>query len=187
MPGRSLTREGIVRAAVDLVEKDQLYDIGISAVAEQLGVRPSALYHHVDNLESLRREVAVVAVDRLAETLRDAAVGRSGAAAVRPIASAYRSFAHTHAGLYAFTVSIATEDPARSAASRRVVSLLRQVVEGWGIEGDEAVHLARVMRSALHGFVTLEYAGDFVLEQDPDATFERLVDMLVGSLDQQVG
>jgi AcrR family transcriptional regulator len=184
MAARSLTRDLIVEAAVDLVDERQLYDVGVSSVADVLGVQPSALYHHVENLEALRTAVAAVAVDRLAETLRDAAIGRSGAEAVRPIAHAYRTFAHDHAGLYSFTVSIATEDPARSAASRRVVEVLRQVLEGWGVTGDRAVHGARVLRSALHGFVTLEYAGDFVLDQDPDDSFDQLVEVLVESLAQ---
>jgi hypothetical protein len=65
-----------------------------------------------------------------------------------------------------------------------VVEVLRQVLEGWGVIGDEAVHAARVLRSALHGFVTLEYAGDFVLDQDPDESFEQLVEMLVDGLAQ---
>ncbi len=182
MAARSLTRDLVVGAAVDLVDERQLYDVGISSVAESLGVQPSALYHHVENLEALRTAVAAVAVERLAEVLRDAAVGRSGADAVRPIADAYRMFANEHAGLYSFTVSVATEDPARSAASRRVVDILRQVLEGWGVTGDRSVHGARVLRSALHGFVTLEYAGDFVLDQDPDDSFEQLVEMLVESL-----
>ncbi len=182
MSARALTRHLVVEAAVDLVDDRQLSDIGVSSVADELGVRPSALYHHVENLEALRTAVAVVAVDRLAEVLRDAAVGRGGADAVRPMADTYRAFAKDHAGLYSFTVSIATEDAARSAASRRVVDVLRQVLEGWGVSGDRAVHGARVLRSALHGFVTLEFAGDFVLDQDPDDSFEQLVEMLVDGL-----
>lgn len=182
MSARALTRHLVVEAAVDLVDDRQLSEIGVSSVADELGVRPSALYHHVENLDALRTAVAAVAVDRLAEVLRDAAVGRGGADAVRPMADAYRAFANEHAGLYSFTVSVATEDPARSAASRRVVDVLRQVLEGWGVTGDRSVHGARVLRSALHGFVTLEYAGDFVLDQDPDDSFELLVEMLVESL-----
>lgn len=184
MATRSLTRDVIVGTAVDLVDDRGRYDIGISAVADELGVQPSALYHHVEHVGALRAAVAAVAVDRLAETLRDAAVGRGGADAVRPIADAYRTFAHEHPGLYAFTVAIATGDPARSAASRRVIEVLRQVLEGWGASGDDAVHGARVLRSALHGFVTLEFAGDFVLDQDPDESFDHLVGMLVERLGQ---
>jgi hypothetical protein len=37
------------------------------------------------------------------------------------------------------------------------------VLAGWGIEGDEAVHLVRVIRSALHGFVSIENGSGFGL------------------------
>jgi hypothetical protein len=37
------------------------------------------------------------------------------------------------------------------------------VLAGWGIEGDEGVHLVRVIRSALHGFICTENGGGFGL------------------------
>ena len=66
MAARSLTRDLVVGAAVDLLDERHLYDVGSSSVAESLGEPPSALYHHVENLEALRTAVGAVAVERWA-------------------------------------------------------------------------------------------------------------------------
>ena len=54
----------------------------------------------------------------------------------------------------------------------RVVALLPHSSE---TEEDEAIHATRAIRSALHGFVTIEQAGGFALAVDLDQSFEWLV------------
>jgi hypothetical protein len=56
------------------------------------------------------------------------------------------------------------------------------VLRHWALEGDEAVHAVRVIRSAVHGFVALEAAGGFGLPLDRDASFDRLVATLTAGL-----
>jgi len=52
------------------------------------------------------------------------------------------------------------------------------VLRGYGLEGDDAVHAARTVRAALHGFAALETGGGFGIPLDLDATFARLVGVL---------
>jgi hypothetical protein len=56
------------------------------------------------------------------------------------------------------------------------------VLRAWSLEGDGAIDAIRVVRSALHGFVALERGGGFAMARDVDASFERLVDVLVTGL-----
>ena len=60
------------------------------------------------------------------------------------------------------------------------MSPLFAVLAGCGIEDDKAVHTARTIRSALHGFVSLENAGGFGLPESVEESFRHLVDWLVG-------
>jgi len=53
------------------------------------------------------------------------------------------------------------------------------VLEGYGIEGDDAIDVTRSLRAALHGFVSLEAAGGFGLPADVDRSFDRLIHGLV--------
>jgi hypothetical protein len=56
------------------------------------------------------------------------------------------------------------------------------VLRGYGVEGEDAVHATRVVRAALHGFVTLEAEDGFGIPLDLDQSFARLVATLDGGL-----
>ena len=49
------------------------------------------------------------------------------------------------------------------------------VLRGYGLDGDDAVDATRALRSALHGFVSLEQAGGFGLPVDVDRSYDQLV------------
>ncbi len=52
------------------------------------------------------------------------------------------------------------------------------MLDGYGLAGDDLVDATRVLRSALHGFVSLESAGGFGIPQDVDRSFDRVVQSL---------
>ena len=55
-------------------------------------------------------------------------------------------------------------------------------VRDYELDGDDAIHAVRLMRSALHGFVALEAGGGFAMGQSVDETFDRLVALLDAGL-----
>jgi hypothetical protein len=119
----------------------------------------------------------------LHEGLAEAAVGRSRDDAVRALAYAYRSFAGRHPGLYAAAVRAPDfADAEFTRESERIVALVLRVLEGYGMEHQDALHAVRCVRSALHGFVSLEAAHGFGLPLDREETFRRLIDLLVSGL-----
>ena len=52
------------------------------------------------------------------------------------------------------------------------------MLAGYGLEGDDAIHAARAVRAALHGFAVLEAGGGFGIKLDLDESFARLVGLL---------
>jgi hypothetical protein len=60
--------------------------------------------------------------------------------------------------------------------------VLLAVMRAWGLEGDEAIHAVRALRSAVHGFVAIEAGGGFGMQVDVDVSFDRLVGTLAGGL-----
>jgi AcrR family transcriptional regulator len=176
--------DAVVAAAAEIADADGFEAVTLAAVAARLGIRSPSLYNHVDGLPGLQRMLTLRAVEGLGAAIRDAAVGRSGDEAVRAIAHAFRDYARAHPGLYAATVRApAPDSPDAEALAEAAVQLLVQVVAAWGIEGDEAIHQVRVLRSALHGFVSLELGGGFGLPLDLDRSFDLLVDSQLAALD----
>jgi hypothetical protein len=52
------------------------------------------------------------------------------------------------------------------------------VLAGYDIRGDDAVDAARLVRSTLHGFVSLEVEGGFGMPLSVDRAYDRVVDAL---------
>ncbi|MGA2321363.1 MAG: TetR-like C-terminal domain-containing protein [Solirubrobacteraceae bacterium] len=68
------------------------------------------------------------------------------------------------------------------AASRALLQVVADVLAGYELRDQDAIDATRALRSALHGFVTLEAGGGFGLPLDVDRSFEKLVRALVKAL-----
>ena len=174
MPRAGLDREAVVTAAAELADAEGLEAVTLARLADRLGVRAPSLYVHVDGLPDLRRRLAARGVRELTAALQGAAAGRAGGDALAAFATAYRAYAREHPGTYAATQRAADLDESADA----LVDLVLAVLRGYGLEGDDAVHAARTVRSALHGFAALETGGGFGIPLDLDETFARLVGVL---------
>lgn len=56
--------------------------------------------------------------------------------------------------------------------------MLYAVLRGYGLADEQILHAARALRSAIHGFVSLEAAGGFGMPYDLGESFSRLIQML---------
>jgi AcrR family transcriptional regulator len=173
---RGLDRAQVVDAAIAIADEEGLQAVTLARVAAALGVRSPSLYNHVDGHDGLIRGIATRATGELATALRRAATGRSGTDAIAAVAQAQRAYARAHPGRYAATVAApAPGDTEHEKAAADAVDVLTSVLGASGLEGDDVIHAARALRSAVHGFAALESSGGFALAVDPDESFRRLV------------
>jgi AcrR family transcriptional regulator len=179
MARAGLTPKAVVDAAATVADADGLEALSLARVAEAVAVRTPSLYAHVGGLEDLRRRLGVRGARELGTVLRDAAVGRARGDALRAAAAAYRAYAREHPGTYAAAQRAPDpDDDEARAAGAAAVDVVFALLAGYGLEGSDAVHAARAVRSALHGFVSLEAARGFGLPEEVDESFARLVDLL---------
>ncbi len=183
MPRAGLSTGSVVDAAAALADAEGLEGLTLARIAASVGVRTPSLYNHVASLEDVRRRLALRGLAELGAAMRDAAVGRARDDALIAMADAYRAYANRHPGRYAATQRApAEQDPELVAASAAAVDLLLAILRGYGLEGEDAIHAARGVRSALHGFVALETGGGFGIPVDLDTSFERMVAALARGL-----
>jgi hypothetical protein len=64
-------------------------------------------------------------------------------------------------------------DARTAAVGARLMAIVLAVLGGFGLEGSAAIHGARSVRSAAHGFAVLEADGGFGFPEDLDASYER--------------
>jgi len=178
-----LSTASVVNVAVELIDENGAAALTLAAVANRTGVAAPSLYKHVRNLEALQQKVSARVTAELSHALSNAIAGRSGEDALRFLAHAYRDYALAHPGRYPLTQGVPdAEDPGHLAAAEQAVEAVFAALRGYGLHGDEAIHATRVVRSALHGFVSLDVEGGFGLPQDVGRSFERLLFALHVSL-----
>ena len=166
----------VVDAAAELINETGPEALSIAALAQRLQVKSPSLYNHINGLDGLQQKLALRGLEQLTAVLQTSVMGRAGFEALTALAEAYRQFAKEQPGLYAFTVRSTEQDtPEMQDAGRAAIEVVLAVFRGYGLEGDVALHATRCLRSALHGFVSLEAGSGFGLPLDLDVSFEHLL------------
>ncbi|MFD1506009.1 TetR/AcrR family transcriptional regulator [Georgenia yuyongxinii] len=185
MPRAGLNPERVVDLGCEIADEMGWDGLTLAAVAQRAGVRLPSLYKHVANADDLRTRIAVRALSGLRESLA-AAVEDAPGQELDALARAYRDFARAHPGRYPAVVRAARPDePELAAAGGALLEVINAALAGYGLAGDDLVDAVRILRSALHGFVTLEAGGGFRMARDVEQTFTRMVaglDAALGAL-----
>jgi len=169
----------VIEEAERLIDEVGLPRLRQADLAARLGVRQPSLYKHIQSSDGLVRSISIRAKNELAYVLARAAVGRERADALNSISNAYRAWALEHPGRYATLQNAVTAgDIEGEAASLSVLEVVTDVLAGYELADDDAIDAARMLRSALHGFITLESSGGFGLPVNIDRSFQRLVNGL---------
>jgi len=174
---RQLNKDRVLETAVGLAEASGGLDgLTLTALAAALNVRVPSLYNHVDGLDGLHDDLALLAGRRMLAEIRQAAFGKTGAEALRAMAGAYREFALQNPALYPLTtVAPEPEQEELVLLAQEWLQLLLLTMASLGLTGDEALHAIRAYRSMVHGFVSLESGGGFKMGLARDESFEYLV------------
>jgi AcrR family transcriptional regulator len=182
VPRAGLDAEAVVAAAAELADAEGLPELTLARLAARLGVRSPSLYAHVGGLADLRMRLATRGARELTAALQAAAAGRARSDALHAIADAYRAYAHAHPGAYAAMQRAPGDggdaDPELTAAAAALIDVLVAVLRGYELCDDDAIHGVRMVRAALHGFVSLEREAGFAMPIDLEESYRRLVQML---------
>lgn len=184
MPRKNaLDQASVVQAAAELINREGASALTLNRLAEELGIQPPSLYNHIQGLAGLLRELEILNAQRLAECLVEAAIGQAGPVGLLRLAQAYREYIKKNPGLYAIGLrssGMQSEPDSRMQdAEARALHVVMALLATLGLGGEEALHAARGLRSAVHGFATLEIAGGFGLPLNLDESFRRLIESLI--------
>ncbi|MGP0030948.1 MAG: TetR/AcrR family transcriptional regulator [Acidimicrobiales bacterium] len=180
-----LDRVKVIEAAAALVDEQGPEGFTLARLAARLGIRSQSIYAHVDGLESLRRELALVALDDLSLRLGRAAMGRSGRGALHALADTHAAFAAERPGLYACSLRSPDGDEELAHRVDDVSDPWHAVLASFGLRPIEIVHYHRALWAAIHGFVTLRHQGLMTREASPDRSFTLMIDLFADALEDQ--
>jgi AcrR family transcriptional regulator len=178
-----LDKEKVLMTAAELADRDGLERLSLTTLATALGIRTPSLYTHIASLGELQRLIGLHGLGELNARIARAALGKSSEDAVQAFAVAYRKYVHEHPGVYAATLPTAPERGLEwEEAKEKIMETIGLVLKGFGLEGDEEIHVVRAMRSLVHGFATLEMSGSFKNPVDRDESFDRALSIFLAGL-----
>jgi AcrR family transcriptional regulator len=180
MPRARLTPASVAEAAAALVDEVGFDNLSMGLLAERLGIKTPSLYKHVTSQADLAHRIAILAITELGDAIRDAIQGRSGSDALAAGAQAMRTYVREHPGRYAAGNAArptGADDPF-IPATERVLASLSAMLSGYRLDPDQEIHAMRTLRSAVHGFATLEAADGFQIEASVDESFTWLINFI---------
>ncbi len=170
-----LDHESVLVAAEDLVDRDGYDALTMTLLAAELQTRVSSLYNHVANLEDLRAEIQVRAMELLGKHVRRAAMGHAGADGLRVLSHELRTFAVSYPQRYAAITRAPINRDAFFTAAGETLEALAVMVRSAGLPEERILPTGMAIFSALHGFVSLEVSGYFGGVDDLDAVFAQVI------------
>lgn len=162
MAHKGLDKEAVVKAAVELIEKDGYGNFSMRALADRLGVKTASLYNHVSSMGELYTTIGLYALRLQKQTQLDAIEGKQRDEAVYAVADSYRRFAREHRELYKVIMGMPKgPNTILQQAAAQIIDPIMQVLADYTLEEPARMHWQRVLRSIMHGFIAQEEAGFF--------------------------
>jgi len=153
-----LTVEGIVGAALELIDESGLDALSMRRLGTKLGVDPMAVYHHVPGKDALLERVVRRVFDDVPAFVGDDRAPGAWRRRVRRWADAYRAVARAHPHLVLRIVA----DPAVVAvAAVRVNESLFAALEASGLPPAHVAAAADVIVDFVNGYVLAEASGPY--------------------------
>lgn len=168
-----------------LANRRGLDRLSMSDLAAALEIRTPSLYSHVAGIDAVKRLLALDGLAALEAGAARATIGKSGPQAVRALLHGYRDFARRNPGIYAATIPTPPpQDAEWLAAAKRLSETCVAALQGYGLQGSEAIHALRGLRSLVHGFVSLEAGGALKRAVNQDESFAWLVEAFLAMLER---
>jgi len=175
-----LDRDTLIAVAADLADTNGWSELTMSKVAEAVDRHVSSLYSHVDDLDALRRDIALLAVTELGDVVREASIGRSGADALTAIAEAERDFARAHPGrMAALRGHLGVDDPEFRTQALRIAQPIRLVLGSFGLNEQQVAIAHRVFSATVRGLIE---PGTPLGTADDDIALQASVTLFVTAL-----
>jgi AcrR family transcriptional regulator len=179
-------REALIEAGMAAVAAQGFDHLSLRAIAQEIGVSPSAAYHHFADKDALLREVGLRVVAMLDDAVIDAAQAIEGTGAQAALARsaaagmAYIDFATTNVHLFraAFSGLCSSTAPGDEGAGRQyLMGLLDDLVETGALAQGARNGAEQVLWATVHGLAVLVIEGQLDRADIPTylATMQRMM------------
>ena len=178
----SLTPQDVIEAAITCIDQEGESALGVNRVARSLGIKPPAIYKHLDGNAALRRAVVFTLWRRFLALLQQQATEPTEPRALlRLLGHTHRNFARTHPARYKVMMQFQMQptDPEAAAIIFESLSFLHRALQSYEFTETELIDAMRIANAALYGFISIEQSGLMTLKRSTDASYEVMLDVLI--------
>lgn len=165
-----MTRGGILRSALRLVDEEGMGALSMRRLARELGVDPMAIYHHVPGKEALVAGLVEAVFSEMGGAAPEDGGWRER---VRGFARAYRELARAHPNL---VLELVTDPGGAAAATLEATEALYEALAASGLAAHDVVRAADLVVDYVNGLVLAEVASPLGGLDDRREMLERLVE-----------
>lgn len=183
---KSLTQQDVIEAAIACLEKEGESALGVNRVARELGIKPPAIYKHVDGNAGLRRAVVLAIWRKYLTYSQEQMAGLSEPnALLRAGGHATRNFARSHPVLYRVMMQFQLQPTEADAAAliQESLGLLKKSLQLYELNESQLIDVMRMVNAAIYGFISLEQAGLMTLEHSTDTSYEVMLNALIVAIE----
>lgn len=177
----SLTKQDVIEAAITCIEKEGASALGVNRVARELGIKPPAIYKHLQGNAELKKAVALAIYRRFFAEFKRKTVGiKEPRALLRAGGFASKNFARSHPELYRVMMQfqLQPDDPESASVIKESQSLFKLFLGSEEISEAKLIDIMRMVNAAIVGFIALEQSGLLTLPRSTDESFEVMLDSL---------
>lgn len=184
-----LDKNTILKTAANMADTNGIASVTLKALAEELGIKSPSLYKHISGLDELNKELMLYGWKALEQDIIKASIGKAKDDAIIAICWTYRNYVTLHPGLYEamqwYNMYLSEE---HLNATEGIISVIFQVLDAYNLTEEQKVHIVRMLRGFLQGFLTIESHGGYGNPQPIDDSFNfALKTILNGIRDLQGG
>lgn len=182
----SLSRQDVIEAAIACLDKEGEAALGVNRVARELGIKPPAIYKHLDGNAGLQRAVALaIWRNYLAECRQQTAGITEPHVLLRVGAQATRSFARRYRARYTVMTQyqMRPTDPQEAEIIQESLRFFQKSLQLYELSDDALIDVMRMVNAAIYGFIAREQSELMTLNRSPDASYEVMLDALLVAIE----
>ena len=179
-----LNKEKIIEAAANMADKKGISNVTLKVLAAELGIKPPSLYKHFHGgLDELNKELMLYGWRSLELEITRAAIGKAKDDAIIAICHAYRDFVTAHKGLFeAMQWYNMYQSEEHLQATEATVSVIFQVLEAYKLAKEQKVHIVRMVRAFLQGFLSIESHGGYGNSEPSNESFDFSLKIILNGI-----
>ena len=158
-----LDKKAIIEVAANLADEKGIANVTLKVLADELGVKPPSLYKHFNGgLDELNKELMLYGWRSLESEIIKVVIGKAKDEAIIALSNAYRDLVTSHKGLFeAMQWYNMYESEEHLQATQGTVAVLFQILDAYELVEEQKVHIVRMLRGFLQGFLMIETHGGY--------------------------